>query len=84
MLNRIRRGEPFPDPYAYGSRPLREEIVQYVDGARSAQPRAVVTRNSHGVLALNTARTMFLDVDVGPAGAPAAARAALLEVAVGG
>ena len=32
LLERIRRGEPFPPAYAYGSRPRREEIVQTVWG----------------------------------------------------
>jgi hypothetical protein len=39
--------------YAYGDRPLREEIVRSVDG--DGERAAVVTRNSFGCLVLNTA-----------------------------
>src|SRR6476619_7197959 len=48
-----------PRAYAYGDRPLREEIVRSVDGERAA----VVTRNSFGCLVLNTAGVLFVDVD---------------------
>ena len=51
-----------PSAYAYGDRPLREEIVRSVagDGARAT----VVTRNSFGCLVLNTAGALFVDVDL--------------------
>jgi hypothetical protein len=49
-----------PRAYAYGDRPLREEIVRSVDGERAA----VVTRNSFGCLVLNTAGVLFVDVDL--------------------
>jgi len=50
--------------YAYGDRPLREEIVRSVGGddARAA----VVSRNSFGCLVLNTAGVLFVDVDLPP------------------
>ena len=65
LLDRVRRGEPFPDKYAYGSRPLREEILQTIgDG----EPRAIVTRNRYGAKVLNASRLLFLDVDL-PEGA---------------
>ena len=61
LLERVRRGEPFPDKYAYGSRPLREEILETVgDG----EPRAILTRNRYGATILNAARLLFLDVDL--------------------
>jgi hypothetical protein len=48
--------------YAYGDRPLREEIVRSVDG--DGERAAVVTRNSFGCLVLNTAGVLFVDVDL--------------------
>ncbi|MBI2297001.1 MAG: hypothetical protein HYU76_13435 [Betaproteobacteria bacterium] len=66
LLERIRRGEPFPEKYAYGTRPLREEIVQTLDKGNVEHPAAVVTRNRYGALVLNTARLLFLDIDLPP------------------
>jgi len=61
LLDRVRRGDPFPDAYAYGSRPLREEILEtYGDG----EPNAIVTRNRYGAQVLNTVRLLFLDIDI--------------------
>jgi hypothetical protein len=40
LIERIRRGDPFPDVYAYGSRPLREEILQTFDAEAGDQPKA--------------------------------------------
>jgi len=65
LLERIRRGEPFPPAYAYGSRPRREEIVQTVEGPLE-HPTAVLTRNRYGAVVLNTTRLLFLDVDLPP------------------
>jgi len=45
------------DRYGYGERPLREEIVQTLADV------AVLTRNSYGAVVLNTANTMFIDID---------------------
>jgi hypothetical protein len=59
ILDRIRRGEPIPHRYGYGSRPLREEILQTFDDA-------LVTRNAYGAEVLNTARLLFLDIDLRP------------------
>ncbi len=64
LLERIRRGDPFPSAYAYGSRPVREEILQRFDGSSAEELSAVVTRNRYGALVLNTARLLFLDVDL--------------------
>jgi len=66
LLGRVRRGEPFPDAYAYGNRPPREEILETLDGDTGDEPRAILTRNRYGALVLNTARVLFLDVDVAP------------------
>ena len=61
-LNRLfESGTPL-NRYGYGDRALREEIVQTVaNGAHT--DAAVVTRNAYGALVLNTASTMFIDVD---------------------
>jgi hypothetical protein len=50
--------------YAYGDRPLREEIVRPAAGA--GERAAMVTRNSFGCLVLNTAGVLFVDVDLPP------------------
>ena len=62
MAARIRAGQGFPERYAYGDRPLREEIVQEI-GSNGSGPTAAVTRNSYGALVLNTDRLFFIDVD---------------------
>jgi hypothetical protein len=64
VLDRIGRGEPFPAKYAYGSRPLREEILETFDGAAGGEPAALLTRNSYGAQVLNAARLLFLDIDL--------------------
>src|SRR5436853_4292927 len=58
LIDRVRRGERFPEHYAYADRPLREEVVE------SLGDRAAITRNRHGALVLNTSRLLFLDVDL--------------------
>jgi hypothetical protein len=55
-------GEP-PRAYFYGERPMREEVVREL-AAGDGGPAAVVSRNSFGCLVLNTARAMFVDVDL--------------------
>lgn len=64
LIGRIRRGEPFPADYAYAARPPREEIVQSFAAAPDDEPFGLVTRNRYGALVLNTARLLFLDVDI--------------------
>lgn len=61
LIERVQRGEPLPSGYAYGDRPLREEIVQTLPGTGS--PEAIITRNSYGSIVLNARRLMFIDVD---------------------
>ena len=55
------------DEYFYGQRPLREEVIQLQVDARGRQTHAI-TRNPYGVLVLNTAEVMFIDVDFAPVG----------------
>jgi len=72
MADRISRGAGFPEKYAYGDRPLREEVIQEIPGT-GADPDAAITRNSYGALVLNAARAFFIDVDVEGSDRPPAA-----------
>jgi hypothetical protein len=69
-VDRLRGGGPLPDRYLYGERALREELVRELPGA-TGELAAAVTRNAYGALVLNSARVMFVDVDLPrePAGA---------------
>lgn len=64
VLERLRKGERFPDRYAYGHRPLREEILRSIPSENGADVAAVLTRNSYGAEVMNTARLLFLDIDL--------------------
>ncbi|GAB4319557.1 MAG: hypothetical protein Kow0059_13630 [Candidatus Sumerlaeia bacterium] len=64
LIARVRAGEPFPDHYGYGTRPLREEILETIPDDKAPEPVAIITRNRYGAQVLNTARLLFLDVDV--------------------
>src|SRR5258706_6711852 len=62
LSERVWRVDAVPDAYAYGSRPVREEILEtFGDGP---EPRAVLTRNRYGATVLNAAHLLFLDVDL--------------------
>ena len=64
LADRFRAGD-FPPKHGgyYPDRPFREQVLQEIkDGAGEAT--AVVTRNSYGCLVLNTARVMFVDIDL--------------------
>src|SRR3954469_7219019 len=61
---RILSGERPPPHWAYyPSRPFREQILEERKNDRD-EISAVVTRNSYGCLVLNTARIMFVDIDL--------------------
>jgi hypothetical protein len=62
LSERVRRGDPFPDSYEYGARPIREEILQTIGS--DDDPRAMLTRNRYGATVLNAARLLFLDIDL--------------------
>ncbi|WP_420130077.1 hypothetical protein [Longimicrobium sp.] len=65
VAERIRAGAGFPERYAYGDRPLREEVVGEFPAAATADaPEAALTRNAYGAVVLNAARVFFIDVDV--------------------
>lgn len=73
MRDRIASGEPLPEKYAYGSRPLREERLRDVTG-RGDTLAAVLTRNSYGSVVMNTAGALFVDSDRETAAFPALRR----------
>lgn len=74
MADRIQRGAGFPERYAYGDRPLREEVVREIP-AGAETPDAALTRNAYGALVLNAARAFFIDVDMEQSDTPGASRA---------
>ena len=63
LLDRLKRGE-FVEKhhYGYGRAPMREEVIQRIEGPDESL-NAAITQNSYGVLVLNTARVMFVDLD---------------------
>lgn len=63
ILDRIAAGERLPSGYGYGTRPVREAVLDVLSGPDDA-PDAVITRNQYGALVLNTTRLAFVDVDV--------------------
>ncbi|SCY53707.1 hypothetical protein [Desulfoluna spongiiphila] len=52
-----------PDTYLYGDRPMREEILDTWP-SEDGSLWAAVTLNAYGCRVLNTARAMFIDVDL--------------------
>jgi hypothetical protein len=62
IVQRLVRRERL-DRYAYGERPLREEILDEQKDSQGNQV-TVVTRNSYGCKVLNTATAMFIDIDL--------------------
>jgi hypothetical protein len=59
ILNRHQR--PL-ERYPYGTRAMREEIVQALTDGQGKE-FAIVTRNAYGALVLNAANAMFIDID---------------------
>jgi hypothetical protein len=62
LEQRVSQGLDLPRGYAYGDRPVREQIIEEIQGP-DGQPDALLTRNSYGSVVLNAARSMFVDVD---------------------
>jgi hypothetical protein len=64
LADRFRFGD-FPPKGGgyYPDRPFREQMMQEIKNG-SGEAAAVVTRNSYGCLVLNTARAMFVDIDL--------------------
>lgn len=52
-----------PRRYPYGERPLREEILEQLEGP-GGDVFAAISRNSYGCLVLNAKGAMFVDVDL--------------------
>lgn len=63
LRSRLRETTELPEPYLYGTRLVREEILQELPGSEGGLA-AVVTRNVYGCEVLNTAQAMFVDVDL--------------------
>ena len=62
LEQRVTQGLELPRGYAYGDRPVREQILDRVTAADGSVD-ALLTRNSYGAVVLNTSRAMFVDVD---------------------
>jgi hypothetical protein len=65
------RGGDFPPKGGgyYPNRPFREPVIQEIKDD-AGERTAVITRNAYGCLVLNTARVMFVDVDLPEPKAP--------------
>ncbi len=61
ILDAFLRGKRL-DRYEYGCVPLREEVLNKVEGGDGGL-LAVLTRNGYGSIVLNTERVMFVDID---------------------
>jgi hypothetical protein len=62
LLDKLQRGLGLPKGYAYGTRPLREQILEELRD-RGGRLEALLTRNAYGSVVLNTAQVLFVDVD---------------------
>lgn len=63
IARHLRTTQKPPDRYGYGTRPLREEVLRTIN-ASDGSLAAAITRNQYGCLVLNTARVMFVDIDI--------------------
>lgn len=64
LADRFQHGDmPAKQGGYYPNRPFREQILQEIKDA-SGNTAAVITRNSYGCQVLNTARMMFVDIDL--------------------
>lgn len=63
LADRFRSGDILKHGYGYLDRPFREPVIREIKN-RTGDLAVVVTRNSYGSLVLNTARIMFVDVDL--------------------
>lgn len=61
IASKVRRNEPL-QRYAYGQRPMREEIIQGVKN-RHGNEVGIITRNGYGALVVNAVNAMFVDID---------------------
>lgn len=64
LVERFKGGKfNLPQRGYYPDRPFREQVLQEIKNP-AGDIAAVVTRNSYGCLVLNTARVMFVDIDL--------------------
>ena len=63
LAERFASGKTPFNRYGYGDRPMREPVLRELKNG-SGDVAAAITRNSYGCLVLNTARVMFVDVDL--------------------
>src|SRR5690242_8047013 len=64
LANRFRAGDHPPKHGGYyPNRPFREQVLQEIRN-EAGELSSVVTRNSYGCSVLNTARVMFVDIDL--------------------
>ena len=63
LAERFAAGDKLRHGYGYPDRQLREPVLREIK-APGGEIAAVITRNSYGALVLNTARIMFVDVDL--------------------
>src|SRR5262245_32685683 len=64
LADRFRAGA-YPPKHGgyYPDRPFRGQLLQEIRSS-TGETSAVITRNSYGCLVLNTARVMFVDIDL--------------------
>jgi hypothetical protein len=62
LEQRVSQGLDLPRGYGYGDRPVREQIIEEIQGS-DGQAAALLTRNTYGSVVLNASRAMFIDVD---------------------
>ncbi len=77
LARRIAESGHPAERYGYADRPLREPVLQSLEGADGSD-LVLVTRNSYGALILNTASALFVDIDL-PATTRAASGGGLLK-----
>jgi hypothetical protein len=63
LAERFAAGDELRHGYGYPDRPVREPVLREIK-APGGEVAAVITRNAYGALVLNTARIMFVDVDL--------------------
>lgn len=63
LAERFAAGDKLRHGYGYPDRPMREPVLREIK-APGGEVAAVITRNAYGALVLNTARIMFVDVDL--------------------
>ncbi|HEV7923838.1 MAG TPA: hypothetical protein VGR14_00675 [Verrucomicrobiae bacterium] len=63
LAERFAAGDKLQHGYGYPDRPVREPVLREIK-APGGEVAAVITRNAYGALVLNTARIMFVDVDL--------------------